>query len=101
MVKIDSVLSEKADKSVSFDATLSATGWIGIDAPYTQEVLIDGLLADQNGLFSLAQSATAEQRELARSALLCVVGQSDGKLVISADGDLPDLDIPITVIILD
>lgn len=60
MVKIDSVLSEKADKSVSFDATLSATGWIGIDAPYTQEVLIDGLLADQNGLFSLAQSATAE-----------------------------------------
>ena len=56
--------------------------------------------AAQNGNISVAHSATFEQREMARDAKLCVTGQSDGKLIISADGEMPDIDIPVVITLL-
>ena len=37
MVKIDTALGEKADKSTSATATLLVSAWVGVDAPFTQE----------------------------------------------------------------
>jgi len=37
---------------------------------------------------------------MARDAKLCVTGQSDGKLIISADGEMPDIDIPVVITLL-
>ena len=48
----------------------------------------------------LAQNATFEQRMAAREAMLAVTGQETGKLVISADGEMPDIDIPVVIILL-
>lgn len=100
MVKIDTALGEKADKSGAVDATLLASAWVGVEAPFTQEIAIDGLGAAQNGNISVAHSATAEQREIAREALLSIIGQSAGKLQVAADGELPEQDIPVVVILL-
>lgn len=66
----------------------------------TQELAVTNLGAAQNGNISVAHSATFEQREMARDAKLCVTGQSDGKLIISADGEMPDIDIPVVITLL-
>ena len=99
MVKIDTILGQKADNSDVINATLLASGWSGIDSPFTQELSVAGLSATQNGTISVAHSATTEQRETARNAKLSVIGQESGKLIIAADGELPELDIPVFILI--
>lgn len=49
MVKIDAALGEKANSSVAVNTTLLASAWIGVEAPYTQELTVTGLTALQNG----------------------------------------------------
>ena len=100
MVKIDAALGEKANSSVLVSATLLASAWTGIDSPFTQDITVTGLTATQNGTISVAHNATFEQREMAREAMLSVVGQEDGKLTIAADGEMPDIDIPVYNILL-
>ena len=80
--------------------TLLASAWSGIDSPFTQTLAVEGLGADQNGNISVAQNATIEQRDAARMAMLSVIGQSEGQLIISADGEMPEVDIPVVVILL-
>lgn len=100
MIKIDTAIGEKADKSVSIITTLSATAWSGINPPFTQVLHVEGLKAAHNGYISVAHEATAEQREIAREAMLSVTGQDDGALTIVADGEMPEFDIPVLIIIL-
>lgn len=100
MVKIDTALGEKANSSVAVNATLLASAWAGVEAPYTQVITVAGLTASQNGTISIAHNATAEQREIAREAMLSVIGQEAGKLTIAADGEMPELDIPVYIILL-
>lgn len=99
MQKIDKALGEKADSSVAVSATLLASAWVGVDSPFTQELAVEGLTEMQNGTISVAHSATAEQRDIARCAMLAVIGQSAGKLIIAADGELPEQDIPVSIIL--
>ncbi len=100
MEKIDEALKLKADISKSVSGVLSASGWSGTKAPYTQNLIVDGLKTDHNGSISLADTASYESRTSAMAALLSVTGQENGKLVISADGVKPKTDIPVIVIIL-
>lgn len=100
MMKIDAALGEKANNSVIVTTTLLASAWVGVDAPYTQELAVDGLLKDTNGIIDVVHDATAEQREIAREAKLAITGQEDGKLIIVADGEMPEFDIPVYIILL-
>lgn len=100
MIKIDNAIGEKADKSVPVITTLLATSWSGVNPPFTQVLAVEGLKAAHNGYISVAHEATAEQREIAREAMLSVTGQEDGMLTIVADGEMPERDIPVLIIIL-
>lgn len=100
MTKIDAVLGEKANSSVAVTATLLASKWSGVEAPYTQTIAVEGLSASQNGSISVAQNATPEQRDIARCAMLSVIGQNENSLTIAADGDMPEFDIPVVVVLL-
>ena len=100
MMKIDAALGTKANSSTAVYATLLASAWVGVDAPYTQELSVEGLSETQNGTISVAHNATADQREIAREAMLSVIGQADGKLTIAADGEMPEFDIPVYIILL-
>lgn len=100
MVKIDTALGEKAKKSSHITGVLLSSAWSGVDSPFTQTLAVDGLTADQNGTISVAQNATIEQRDAARMAMLAIIGQTDGTLTIAADGEMPDIDIPVVVILL-
>lgn len=98
--EILTALGEKANNSVAINTTLLASAWAGADAPYTQTLTISSLTALQNGTISVAHNATAEQREAAREAMLSVIGQADGTLTIAADGEMPECDIPVYIILL-
>lgn len=98
--EILTALGEKANNSIAINTTLLASAWAGADAPYTQTITVSGLTALQNGTISVAHNATAEQREMARAAMLSVIGQADGTLTIAADGEMPEHDIPVYIILL-
>lgn len=100
MTKIETALNTKADNSTSITGVLLASAWTGIDSPFTQELAVKGLGATQNGTISVSHDATIIQREAARNALLSITGQTDGALIISADGEMPEVDIPVVVILL-
>ena len=100
MIKIDTALGEKANNSVMVTTTLLASAWSGVVAPYTQELSVEGLLKDTNGIINVAHDATITQREIARAAMLAVSGQEDGKLTVVADGELPESDIPVYIILI-
>lgn len=65
-----------------------------------KEIVVDGLGAEQNGTIAVSHSATSDQRAAAREAIMSVTSQEDGKLIVSSDGKLPGIDIPITVVLL-
>ena len=100
MTKIDTALAGKAEKSVSVDATLEADAWVGAAAPFTQDISVPGLGAEQNGSASVARGATVEQEKAAEDAVLKVTGQAEGQLTISASGEKPAVDIPVTITLL-
>ncbi len=98
--EVNTALSGKAKCSISISATLLANSWSGVNAPFTQELAITGLTESQNGIIDVAHDATITEREIAREAILSVVGQSSGSLTIAADGEMPEFDIPVYIILL-
>lgn len=97
MEKIDDALGDKAESSQSIDTVLSASAW-SENSPYTQTLTIDGLT--ENGVIGVAQDITDEQMEAACYAELRVVEQGENTLTIKANGDKPNVDIPVTIILL-
>lgn len=100
MVKIDRVLSEKADKSRDVSVSLLAAGWAGEAAPFQQNISVAGLTSDQNGSIAVSPSATPQEFEAACDGLLTIVGQRENELTIAARGDKPAVDIPVVVTLL-
>jgi len=99
MVKIDRALGEKADHSRVVEAVLLASAWTETDASFMQELSVEGLLEDTNGVIGMAQDASVEVREVVRNAMLAVAEQKDGVLTVVADGALPEMDIPVCIIL--
>lgn len=93
---VKNLVNGKANQSTSFTGMLLASGWVD----NRQTVSIPGLGASQNGIIGMAQSATEEQLELARDAMLYISAQTNGAVTISASGEVPDVNIPFTIILL-
>ena len=84
-------------KAKEYTATLTAAGWTGDSAPYTQTVTVTGLAADAHLIVGLAPTVTAEEMEAAAAAMLLATGQSAGSITISAFGDKPEAALPILI----
>lgn len=100
MEKIDTALSEKADSSRAIVITLQASRWASEGSVSTQELTIEGLTAEQNGVIGAAQNLTEEQMDSVRAAGLYISEQRDGSLTIASDGEVPSCDIPVVLILL-
>lgn len=88
--------AKATDISKSVNVTLAANGWSG----NSQTVSVTGVTASSNGQVGIAQTATAAQVRAASDASLRITGQAAGTITIVADGEVPDIDIPLTVIIV-
>lgn len=100
MIKIDNALGEKAALSKAIVMTLQADQWVRDGAISTQQLLVDGLTAEQNGVIGTTQDLTTLQLETVRAAGLYISDQGDGYLTIASDGDTPACDIPVLIILL-
>lgn len=100
MIKIDKALGEKAENSQAIIATLFADRWVPAGSACTQDIQIEGLTAEQNGVIGAAQGLTELQIESVRAAGLYITGQYDGYLTIASDGETPTCDIPVLIILL-
>lgn len=99
MKKIDTALGEKANLSVAISAVLSMSAW-SENAPYSQTISVDWLTEEQNGIIAIGQNITTEQIEDVVAADIRISSQADGSLTVTAYGDKPTRDIPVTIILL-
>lgn len=99
MKKIDTALGEKANLSIAKNIILSASKWNNV-APYSQTIEVEEITADINGVISIAQNITSEQLEMVYDAALRISDQADGSITITADGDKPNSDIPLLLLII-
>lgn len=98
MEKIDTALGEKANLSVAISAVLSMSAW-SENAPYSQTISVDGLIEEQNGIITIGQNITTEQIEDVVAADIRISNQADGSLTVTAYGNKPTCDIPVTIIL--
>ena len=87
-------VENKADKSVSKAATLTAAGW----SNGVQTLAVSGVTATANGSLRIAQSATDEQFAAWGAAQPRVTAQAAGSLTVKAAGAVPVVDIPVEVV---
>ena len=90
------LVEDKADKSVSAAATLTAAGW----SDGVQTLAVSGVTATANGSLRIAQSATDEQFAAWGAAQPRVTAQAAGSLTVKAAGTVPAIDIPVEVVIV-
>lgn len=100
MIKIDTALSGKADSSQYLNKTLSANGWIASGSIFVQDIEIEGLTAEQNGIIGVSHNISEEQLEAVRGAGMFIKQQASGILTIALDGEVPVCDIPVVIILL-
>ena len=93
MIKIDEAI---AAKGRILYGNIYAANWDG----QTQDVEFADLKVGDLGIISLSESATAEHEEAAGLAQLRPVAQNDDYVTIQAEGDVPEIDIPLALIIL-
>lgn len=90
------LVEDKADKSVSKAATLTAAGW----SDGVQSLAVSGVTASANGSLRIAQSATDEQFAAWGAAQPRVTAQAAGTLTVKAAGAVPAVDIPVEVVMV-
>lgn len=92
-------LAGKADKSTLTTATLPAANWTGDAAPYSQTISVPGILPDpQIVKFDYDHSQDdGTLRAAWKAASISVTAQDTGSLTFVADGDLPTIDLPISI----
>lgn len=89
-----------ADGAVSqtFTATITAAGWTGDAAPYTNEVTVTGLTADDNPFVDMIASSTFEtaETEIEAFANIYRMVTAENKLTVYA-AEKPTVDITIQI----
>ena len=80
--------------------TATSSGWTG-DGPYTQIVSVNIMTETCNAIVGLSESATFEQRNSCRAAIITPTAQGTNTVTLTADGIKPVIDLPIAVTILE
>lgn len=102
LAALETTVAGKAPKSVTVPATLTAAGWTGTEAPYTQTVAAKGVTADagQTVIVAAGESLTAQQYAAAAGAQLWATAKGANTVTVTAFGEKPSVDLPVTVTIL-
>ena len=88
-----------SQKPVILTGTLTAEGWSGSAAPYTQTLTITGIPASQDAavFVSIGVSAPAEAIEAWGGGMVMATAHGANSLTFSAKGEKPGTDLPIQV----
>lgn len=95
-------IETRALKSAIKTATLTASGWSGNTAPYTQTVAVDGIKANTNALIEY-EHASALDTETARARAWGYIDyftQANGTITAHCLKRLPVVDLPVALVVL-
>ena len=93
---LDALFQGLADGTItSVTATATAAGWSG-DIP-VQTINVAGMTATSIAWVGLPETATSQQRDAARKAVMSPTAQGAGTITLTCDGAKPTVDIPIIV----
>ena len=81
----------------SVTATATAAGWSG-DIP-VQTISVAGMTATSIAWVGLPETATAQQRDAARKAVMSPTAQGTNSITLTCDGVQPTVDLPILIYI--
>lgn len=90
-------------KPVILTGTLTAEGWSGSAAPYTQTLSISGIPASQSAavIVSIAPTATADQVKACGKSMVLATAHALDSITVSAFGNIPSVDIPIVATVIE
>lgn len=91
-----------SQKPVILTGTLTAEGWSGSAAPYSQTLTITGIPASQDAavFVSIAPTSTAAQMEVWGACMVMATGHAQNSITFSAMGDKPEADLPVQITVL-
>ena len=91
-----------SQKPVILTGTLTAEGWSGSAAPYTQTLTITGIPASQAAavFVSIGVSASAEAIEAWGGGMVMATGHAANSIAFKAYGDKPTIALPVQVIVV-
>jgi len=92
-------IDNSAQKSTIATATLTAAGWTGSTAPYSQTVSVTGATPTSVNEILPGVSITADQLTALQAANLQDGGQAAGSITVKAWGDKPTIDLPVRIIV--
>ena len=96
--QITSLSQNKANNSVSLSLTAVAGSWSSATPP-TQTISATGVTESNNIIVGLGSGITAAQYEAACDAKIVCTAQGAGTITLTAYGDKPTENIPISVLI--
>lgn len=90
-------------KPVILTGTLTAEGWSGSAAPYTQTLSISGIPSSQSAavIVSIAPTATADQVKACGKSMVLATAHALDSITVSAFGNIPSVDIPIVATVIE
>lgn len=82
-----------------WEATLTAEGWVGSEAPFTQSIIIEGLLASDTPVIGLMASSNMETATAQWEAMGAVyrIDTADGSLTAMANTK-PNMDLTLQIL---
>lgn len=86
-------------KSTLAPTTLTAAGWTGSAAPYSQALSIAAVTATSANELLPGASITADQLAALQAANIQDGGQAAGSITLLAYGDKPSIDLPVRIIV--
>ncbi len=91
-----------AKKSTVIAVSLSASGWVGDAAPYTQTVTVEGVAADTNALADYVHADNADDEAALMDAWACIAyfAQGDGTVTAMCLKEPPGQDIAVNLIVI-
>ncbi len=81
-------------------ATLTAAGWAGTEAPFSQTVTVTGMTAGRKAVAGLSPAATGAQYQAAAKAQLRVTAQGTDTVTVQAEGEKPEVDLLVSVLMV-
>lgn len=98
---LDETLAGKAAATIPMTVVAPASAWAMVDAGYYTQTLTVGIMtANSNAIVGLSDTATAAQARECRWAKIRPMAQGAGTLTLAADGSRPEVDLPVSIMII-
>ena len=98
-LEIDALSSSKANKSTAVSITALANGWSNAE-PSTQSIAVAGMTSATKFLIG-AGALTQTQLEAMIAGLIQCTAQGAGSITLTCYGDVPEIDLPVQIVIVD